>query len=68
MIVRDVEVLSVGVETEVAEMIEKHNYEMLEKNLELAVADARMKAVKAIAENEKKEADIVAKGINVAIN
>ena len=58
MIVRDVEVLSVGVETEVAEMIEKHNYEMLEKNLELAVADARMKAVEAIAENEKKEAEI----------
>ena len=58
MIVRDVEVLSVGVETEVAEMIEKHNYERLEKNLELAVADARMKAVEAIAENEKKEAEI----------
>jgi major vault protein len=39
-------------------MLENHQYEMISKTLELADADAKIKVVTALAEVEKKEADL----------
>ena len=60
MLVYDVEVLSINIESEISEMLEHHQYEMISKTLELADADAKMKVVSALAEVEKKEADLQA--------
>ena len=60
MLVYDVEVLSINIESEISEMLEHHQYEMISKTLELADADAKMKVVSALADVEKKEADLQA--------
>ena len=59
-VVTDVEVVSVSVERSVAELLEQHQEEILSKSLELADADAKMQVVTALAEVEKKEADLAA--------
>ena len=58
MFVNDVEVLAVGVEREVARLLEAHQSEMISKTLELADADARMKLVQALAKVEREEIDL----------
>ena len=55
MFVKDVEILSVGVERVVAEMLEKHQTEMVEKALELANAEGKMEIVKKLEAMEKEE-------------
>ena len=57
-VITDVEVVSVSVERSVAELLEQHQEEILSKSLELADADAKMQVVTALAEVEKKEADL----------
>lgn len=58
MLVHDVEVLSIRVDSAVAELLETHQYEMISKTLELSDAEAKMDVVKALAEVEKKEAEL----------
>ena len=58
MNVVDVEVLSIRVDSRIANMIESHQTEMIEKTLELTDAEARMKVVEALAEVEKKESEL----------
>ena len=58
MLVYDVEVLSISIDSEISAMLENHQYEMISKTLELADADAKIKVVTALAEVEKKEADL----------
>ena len=58
MFVNDVEILSVGVERHVAGMLEAHQEEMIQKTLELADAENKMKVVKALAEVEKQEIEL----------
>ena len=58
MLVYDVEVLSINIDSEVSNMLEEHQYEIISKTLELADADAKVKVVTALAEVEKKEADL----------
>ena len=58
MLVYDVEVLSINIDSEVSHMLEKHQYEIISKTLELADADAKVKVVTALAEVERKEADL----------
>lgn len=59
-VITDVEVVTVSVERSVAELLEQHQEEILSKSLELADADAKMQVVTALAEVEKKEADLAA--------
>lgn len=58
MNVVDVEVLSIRVDRRIANLIESHQTEMIEKTLELTDAEARMKVVTALAEVEKKESEL----------
>ena len=60
MFLKDVEVLSDGDEREIDMILESHQTEMVEKALELSDAEAKMKVVKALAEVEKKEAELAA--------
>ena len=58
MFVNDVEVLAVGVEREIAKLLEAHQEEMISKTLELADADAKLKLVKALAKVEREEIEL----------
>ena len=58
MLVTDVEVLSVAVQTDVARILEAHQEEMINKSLELSDAAKRMEVVTKLAEYEKKEAEL----------
>ncbi len=58
MLVHDVEVLSVKVDSAIAELLETHQYEIISKTLELSDAEAKMQVVKALADVEKKEAEL----------
>ena len=58
MFVKDVEVLSVGVERDIARLLEAHQTDMISKTLELADADARFKLVQALAKVEREEIDL----------
>lgn len=58
MFVYDVEVLSINVERFVAEMLEKHQVEMIAKTLELSDAAAKMETITKLAEVERKEAEL----------
>ena len=58
MLVKDVEVLSVSVEAEVAETIQEFQQDMIEKTLELSNAKRRMEVVTKLAELNKKEATL----------
>ena len=57
MFVKDCEVLSLTVESEIAEILERHQRDMVEKSLELSDAEARVKVAEALfdAENEENE-------------
>ena len=58
MYVKDCEVLSIDVETDIAEILEQHQREMVEKSLELSDAEARVKVAEALFEAEKKENEL----------
>ena len=58
--ISDVEVISISIERTYATMLESHQEELIEKSLELADADAKMKVVQALARVEKEEADLAA--------
>ena len=58
MLIYDVEVLGINVERLVAEMLEKHQAEMIQKTLELSDASAKMDTITKLAEIERKEAEL----------
>lgn len=58
MLVHDVEVLSIAVDRDVADILENHQTEMIQKTLELSDATKRMEVVTKLAEYEKKEAQL----------
>lgn len=58
MKVYDVEVLSVNVERMIAEMLEKHQTEMIQKTLELSDAAARMEVITKLSEVDRKKAEL----------
>lgn len=58
MLVYDVEVLKIDVDSDIAEMLEIHQREMIEKAMLLNDAEAKIKLVEAIAEADQKEAEV----------
>lgn len=58
MFVKDCEVLSLTVESEIAEILERHQRDMVEKSLELSDAEARVKVAEALFDAEKKENEL----------
>ena len=58
MLVYDVEVLKIDVDNDIAEMLEVHQREMIEKAMLLNDAEAKIKLVEAIAEADQKEAEV----------
>ena len=58
MFVKDCEVLSLTVESEIAEILESHQRNMVEKSLELSDAEARVKVAEALFDAEKKENEL----------
>ena len=58
MFVKDCEVLSLTVESEIAEILERHQRDMVEKRLELSDAEARVKVAEALFDAEKKENEL----------
>ena len=58
MLVKDVEILSVHIESDVARMLEKHQNEIIAKTLELSDAEAKINVVTKLAEVRKKELDL----------
>ena len=58
MLVYDVEVLSIDVDSDIAEMLEVHQREMIEKAMLLNDAEAKIRLVEAIAEADQKEAEV----------
>lgn len=60
MQIYDVEVLSIGVAAEIANIISRHQEEMIQKTLELSDATARMEVVEQLAKVERREAELEA--------
>ena len=58
MLVHDVEVLSLDVEAEVAEMLEVHQFEMVKQSLKLADADKRVEIAEKLNSAEAKEQEL----------
>ena len=58
MLVTDVEVLGVQVEANVAKMMERHQYEMIQKTLDLSDATRKAEMVAKLAEYERREAEL----------
>ena len=58
MLVKDVEILSVHIESSVARMLEEHQNEIIAKTLELSDAEAKINVVTKLAEVRKKELDL----------
>lgn len=58
MFVKDCEVLSLTVESEIAEILESHQRNMVEKSLELSDAEARVKVAEMLFDAEKKENEL----------
>lgn len=58
MLVHDVEVLSIAVDRDVANILGNHQTEMIQKTLELSDATKRMEVVTKLAEYEQKEAQL----------
>ena len=58
MLVYDVEVLKIDIDSDIAEMLEEHQREMIEKAMLLNDAEAKIKLVEAIAEADQKEAEV----------
>lgn len=58
MLVNDVDIISIGVEKDIAMILEKHQNELIQKSVELADAAARMEVVTALADVKKREAEL----------
>lgn len=58
MLVNDVDIIGIGVEKDIAMILEKHQNELIQKSVELADAAARMEVVTALADVKKKEAEL----------
>jgi len=58
MLVHDVEVLTVAIEQNVANILESHQEEMVTKALELSAATKKMEVVTKLAEYEQREAEL----------
>ena len=58
MFVKDCEVLSLTVESEIAEILERHQRDMVEKSLELSDAEARVKVAEALFDAEMEENEL----------
>lgn len=58
MLVNDVDIISIGVEKDIAMILEKHQNELIQKSVELADAAARMEVVTALADVKKKETEL----------
>ena len=59
MLVYDVEVLTVNVDSDIAEILEEHQLEMIDKALKLSDAKSRIELVEALNEAEKKENEML---------
>ena len=58
MLVNDVDIIGIGVEKDIAMILEKHQNELIQKSVELADAAAYMEVVTALADVKKKEAEL----------
>ena len=58
MLVHDVEVLSIKVESDIAYLLEKHQEEMIEKTLELSDATRKMEVTKQLIEFDEEESKL----------
>lgn len=58
MLVNDVDIIGIGVEKDIAIILEKHQNELIQKSVELADAAASMEVVTALADVKKKEAEL----------
>lgn len=58
MLVKDVEILSVHIEAEVARILEEHQNEIIAKTLELSDAEAKMEVVTKLAKVRKQELEL----------
>lgn len=58
MLVNDVDIIGIGVEEDIAMILEKHQNELIQKGVELADAAARMEVVTALADVKKREAEL----------
>ena len=58
MLIHDVEVLDVSVDSNIDALLQEHQYEMISKTLELSDAENRMKVITALAEVERREAEL----------
>lgn len=58
MLVNDVDIIGIGVEKDIAMILEKHQNELIQKSVELADAAARMEVVTALADVKKREAEL----------
>ena len=55
MIITDIEILNVSVSSEVAELLNNHQLDMIDKTIQLSGVSERIKLIEAIAEADKKE-------------
>lgn len=67
MIVTDVDIMGVGVEKAIANLLEKHQTELIQKGIELADAEARMKVITELATTERKEANLKAENAMIQL-
>lgn len=58
MVIHDCEVMDFSVQSDIARLLEDHQYEMVQKALELTDAERRVELVTALAEAEKKEQEL----------
>lgn len=58
MLVNDVDIIGIGVEKDIAMILEKHQNELIQKSVELADAAARMEVVTALADVKKRETEL----------
>lgn len=58
MLVNDVDIIGIGVEKDIAMILEKHQNELIQKSVELADAAARMETITALADVKKREAEL----------
>ena len=56
MVITDIEILNVSVSSEVAELLNDHQLDMIDKTIQLSGVSERIKLIEAIAEADKKEA------------
>jgi major vault protein len=58
MFIKDCEVLGIHVESDIAEILDEHQKDMVEKSLELTNAESRVKVAEALFEAEKRENEL----------